>query len=565
MSIAPPRPGRKVGASSKSLDKARAANSGGKFAHTLLVTALGCALLWCAFPPLSWWPLAWLAPLPWLWLVARPEPITRREYWAVYLASFLYWAALLQGIRLAHEALIVGWLVLAAYVAIYLPLFIGASRALVHGVRWPLAVAAPVVWVALEYARAYVATGFSLAMLAQSQTPEPLLLQCCDLCGAYGLSALMMLTAVAAISWSNVCSRRERILATATAGILLAAALGYGAFRLNEPTAAGPSARVMLVQGSQDTKFDGDPDRPGNMIAEYNELTLAAVKKREPVDLVVWPESAFIYPNYQCDDESRLPAEFPADDYRLRQAQLAELRGAYAERMNAKAAGRTHFLAGGVSFRFAGNEPEILNSALWLDPQGKLAGCYSKKHLVVCGEYLPLGDWFPALYALTPIRGTTPGDRFESFDIAGLRFAPNICFESVVPQLFVRQHRELAGRGQEPDVLLNTTNDGWFYASSILDLHFQCAILRAVENRKPFLIAANTGISGVIDGNGRVLQRGPKRATEVLVADVRPDGRASSFHTVGDWPAAACLVAMLVGLVVARRRVKSSGAREATL
>ncbi len=51
-----------------------------------------------------------------------------------------------------------------------------------------------------------------------------------------------------------------------------------------------------------------------------------------------------------------------------------------------------------------------------------------------------------------------------------------------------------------PDVLVNLTNDGWFWGSSILDLQLDCAVLRAVELRRPFLVAANTGFSAWIDG-----------------------------------------------------------------
>jgi apolipoprotein N-acyltransferase len=141
-----------------------------------------------------------------------------------------------------------------------------------------------------------------------------------------------------------------------------------------------------------------------------------------------------------------------------------------------------------------------------------------------------------------------------SFQVGELRLAPNICFESVMPQVLVRQHNELAAKGEEPDVLVNATNDGWFYGSSILDIHFQCAILRAIENRKPLLIAANTGVSGVIDGNGRVRERGPKRDTAIIVAEVQPDGRRSWFHTLGDWPAGACLIATALAAIWGWRR-----------
>jgi apolipoprotein N-acyltransferase len=123
-----------------------------------------------------------------------------------------------------------------------------------------------------------------------------------------------------------------------------------------------------------------------------------------------------------------------------------------------------------------------------------------------------------------------------------------------VPHLIRRQVVELGRRGTPADVLVNVTNDGWFWGTAILDLHFRCAIFRAIENRKPVIIAANTGFSGWIDGNGRVLAQGPRRAARVLVADVVPDGRASPYRLIGDWPAIFCALACLVLAVIGWRK-----------
>ena len=79
----------------------------------------------------------------------------------------------------------------------------------------------------------------------------------------------------------------------------------------------------------------------------------------------------------------------------------------------------------------------------------------------------------------------------------------------------------------EPDVLVNLTNDGWFWGSAELDMHLACAVFRAIECRKPFLIAANTGFSAAIDSTGRILQQGPRRATDVIVARAEIDHRRS--------------------------------------
>jgi apolipoprotein N-acyltransferase len=546
-------------ASPESRGEGKPAPSAPTFARTLAIAMLGSSLLWLAFPPVGFWPLAWLAPLPWLWLMGQPQPLGRKGYWAIWLASLAFWAALLFGVSLAHEALIAGWLILAAYLAVYLPLAVGMTRMLVHLWRWPLALAAPVVWVGLEYARSYMVTGFSLAMLAQSQVEFPLILQTADIFGAYGPSFLMMLVAASAITWFTRANPRVRFGATAVAALALLAALGYGSYRMQQPTAEGPALRVMLVQGCQDTKLDGDPSRAARMDEEYRRLTFEGLTEHEPCDLVVWPESAFVEAELCVPDMKRMPADFAEESYRRSCEDYDRLLTAFAERLNEKSPGRTHWVAGSNRVEFSDDGVTVYNAAFHISPEGKLTERYFKNHLVLCGEYMPLGEWLPWIYKLTPIQPVTRGREFKSFSIAGLRLAPNICFESLVSQLLVRQHNELTARGEEPDVLLNTTNDGWFYGSAILDLHFQCAVLRAIENRKPFLIAANTGVSGVIDGNGRVQQRGPNHATAILVAEVSADGRQSWYHTLGDWPAGVSFLVSGAAVMWGMRRRRITG------
>jgi apolipoprotein N-acyltransferase len=127
----------------------------------------------------------------------------------------------------------------------------------------------------------------------------------------------------------------------------------------------------------------------------------------------------------------------------------------------------------------------------------------------------------------------------------------------------IRGHvTELARRGQPPDVLVNVTNDGWFWGSAMLDLHFRCSVFRAIENRKPLVVAANTGISAWIDGSGVIRARGPKRATAILIADVRPDGRASPYHLVGDVPAGLCALACGLLAILGWRKGRSGLSQE---
>ena len=119
--------------------------------------------------------------------------------------------------------------------------------------------------------------------------------------------------------------------------------------------------------------------------------------------------------------------------------------------------------------------------------------------------------------------------------------------------------RELERERVRPDVIVNLTNDGWFWGSSELDMHLTAAIFRAVEVRTPLLVAANTGFSAWIDGCGRLLARGPRRSTATLRAGVEPDGRGSLWLVWGSLPAWGCV--MVAGGMMVAGRWRDSGSR----
>jgi len=180
---------------------------------------------------------------------------------------------------------------------------------------------------------------------------------------------------------------------------------------------------------------------------------------------------------------------------------------------------------------------------------------YDKMHRVIVGEYLPFGEWFPWLYQLTPVgRGIAEGRSAVAMEVAGVRLSPSICFESTVPHLIRRQVQQLAAAGKEPDVLVNPTNDGWFFGTSCLDLHLACNVFRAVEMRKPMVVAANTGFSAWIDAQGRILEQGPRRATGYFPVSLqRGGGKLSGYRIIGDWPWLICGLAAVAALIAAWR------------
>jgi apolipoprotein N-acyltransferase len=531
---------------------------------TSVLALTSAVLLWASFPPFNLWPLAWLAPLPWLLLVRQPQLRGWKPYLQIWIAGFVHWLLMLEGIRLAHPALYGGWLALSAYLAVYLVLFISITRVAVHQLRWPLFLAAPVVWVGIELLRGHLISGFSSGMLAHTQTSWPLLLQIADLGGAYAVSFVMLLVAAViaqqlpekwiAPARSNSTSTNPSShlshgpIPIAFAVLLVALTLGYGWYRLQEqpPKQSRPPLRVALIQGSLDTRFDQPLDeRIQTTFAHYAPLTQQAAAADRELDLVVWPESMFAIPELQPLPETESNPGIP----REARERLTEQQKSFHNTLDGalRAMPRSSFLFGTTTLQFDLTKPRpwpdrIYNTALLAGPDGRLTGRYYKMHAVMFGEYVPCADLFPFLNQVTPLGpGMSVGDHPVALHVQGYGLAPNICFESTVPHLIRQQVTELQRAGPRPiDVIVNVTNDGWFKGSSILDLHFRGNIFRAIENRKPLIVAANTGISAHIDGNGRVIQRGPKRAPQPLLVSVTADGRRSPYHRWGDTPAWLC-------------------------
>jgi apolipoprotein N-acyltransferase len=502
----------------------------------------GFLLLWAAFPPLELWPLAWLAPVPWVLLIMRPALSGRRPYRMLWLAAFVFNLALYYWVTLPHWATSFGWLVLCFYFALYFPLFIAISRAAVHSLRLSPIVAAPVVWTGLEFARSHLLTGFNMGALAHTQYRVPLVIQVSDLAGSYLVSFLIVLAGTCVGRMLFAENRRFTWWPLAPLTAALVAVAAYGDWRLDQQTTS-PGPTVALVQGSIDIDMKHDPAEAAAILQQYYGLTRDSVERHGQFDLVVWPETMFrdawrvFAPDYVPPAGVTWTVEQGQDVSRRNISELV-------------APLNSPFLIGIDTWYYKPGGVDAYNSALLTDRGGMVVGRYDKVHLVPFGEYVWFADWFPWLYQLTPLHGGSKhGAGPVCMESEGVRYAPNICYENTLPH-FIRR--------QVADVLVNLTNDGWFWGSAELDMHLACAVFRAVECRKPFLIAANTGFSASIDSDGRILQQGPRRDTAVLVDQVRLDSRRSPYLVLGDWPAGGCLL-LTVGFAFAGWRKYRAG------
>lgn len=542
-------------------DRNRPAGMPAWFTGTAGLAGLSAVTYWAALPPLDLSVLAWVAPLGWLVLIRRQSLTGKRPYRTLWLAGLAMWLGVLHWLRLPYWATGFGWLALSVYLAVYVPLFVGLSRVAVHRLRIPLIFAAPVVWCGLELCRAHVLTGFMMGSLGHSQYRWLTLIQISDLAGEYAVGFLLLFVSACIARMLPMEGKRFAWWPIPLAAAMLAATLLYGSQRLRGPGSEA-IARVALVQGSMDVELFEDDARRLATFKQYYSLSLEAVRKHPEVQLVVWPETVFGKQLLSWDPVPRKPDDWPPDVDLL--TRLKEVAEDNRDDMAAVAKNLNRPVILGLSRNhFGSDRNHLYNAALYLSAAGETLGCYDKNHPVMFGEYVPLGKQFPWLAKLVPgASGLDSAADPQVFRLGDVRFCPDICYETVLSHVIRRQVNQLQAQGQEPDVLLNLTNDGWFWGSSELDLHLACGVYRAVECRKPLLIAANTGFSAWIDGDGRIRRQGLRRQTDLLLAEVQRDGRRSWYLVYGDLPAGACLTCCgllaLLGIVGRRRRVAPS-------
>jgi apolipoprotein N-acyltransferase len=237
----------------------------------------------------------------------------------------------------------------------------------------------------------------------------------------------------------------------------------------------GKNLRVCVIQGNIPQALKWDESAKPFIWKRYLELTEEA--SRQNPDLIIWPESAI--PDYlQVEAEDNLKSLF---DF-VRQIKIPILLGITTVEGN-----------------------NYFNSAILISKDGEIISRYDKIHLVPFGEYIPLRKILPFLETIVPIGDFTAGKDFVVFSypcLAGrqvVKFSTLICFEDIFPEI----SRQFVKQGA--NFLVNITNDAWFGNTSAPYQHLSCSVFRAVENRVNLARAANTGISSIIDSNGKII------------------------------------------------------------
>ncbi len=385
----------------------------------------------------------------------------------------------------------------------------------------------------LEWVRAHIFTGFPWNLPGETWRAGGAMSQFAAVVGPYGLSWLTIAIAASFALIPGPGPRRPRFLPAAIGLAVLAGMGGFGAWRLAAAPAPDPAAPlVRVVQANIDQKDKWKPENLDAIVEAY--VTLSRGQPGGPApDVVVWPEGA-------------LPAVI--DD-------LLAPGSPYVGRIgDAVAPGQTLLLgANRAGFGDQGGV-DYFNSLIALRRTAgglQVTGVYDKHRLVPFGEFLPFGELATRLGIRSLVHmpeDFTAGPPPRPMTAEGLPpLQPLICYEALFPRFAEKAAQR---EGVRPKWLLNVSNDAWFGATSGPWQHLNIASYRAIENGLPLVRATPTGVSAVIDAQGRILPDARLGLGETGVIDARlPPARPPTPYNFLGETAFAIMLLLSAGIV----------------
>ncbi|MGM0517167.1 MAG: apolipoprotein N-acyltransferase [Pseudomonadota bacterium] len=485
-----------------------------------LASVVAGATLVLAFAPFTFWPAAVLAPAILFALIhgQRPARAFRLGWWFglgqfgvgvswVY-ESFTLFGGIVAPAAVLITALFVMGLAFYPAGAAWLTARVARERG---RAAWMVAFVSS--WVLVEMLRAWLFGGFPWLNLGISQVDGPLV-GWLPLVGEYGVTALLLVMAVllvrlAGVLWAYPRRMPKMAMPAIALAVIPVASLPLASVEWSRP--AGEPLRVGLVQGNVPQMQKFDPEFFRRTIDIYRDLTGSL----PPVDLVIWPETAV--PRVLGD----LP-ELRADlDEMAREGDFRMMTGTFSR----DAAGRYY------------------NALVGL-PDGM--GEYRKRHLVPFGEYFPLRgiiEKMPWLFEV-PMSDLSAGRPEQAvLSLNGITLGASICFEADFS-------RDIRASLPEAHMLVTVSNDSWFGESFSPHQHLQMARARAIEFRRPMVRVTNTGISAMVDEQGRVRKSLPTGERGVLVESITPREGATPLTRYGAWPVMGVMGLLLLLLSV---------------
>lgn len=458
----------------------------------------------------------------WLWPNRRGPWIATALLYLACLYGFHWIFTSLHTYGLMHPAIAgAATALLALYVASF-GILAGwvIRRASLHG-RQGSPLALQVLFIAgvittLEWTRGWLFSGFPWLNWGYHQI-DSWLAGFAPWLGVYGVVFFTALTA------ALIAAARPKPLFVALFVPLLGGALGSMSF--DRPV--GQPLRVALIQGAIGQQMKFDPAFVESTRQRHLEMGAALSTPGVRVDLIVFPETAFIQA-WQDDPHTAHALQ------RLANRSQASVMTGMPMRDDA---GWTNSL---VLVR-----PQPPDSSTQLAPRAP-EGRYDKHHLVPFGEFIPWGfRWFVNLMQM-PLGDFQRGAPVqEGLQVKDQRIGVNICFEDLFGEELAKALAPSRGANTHPTVLLNLSNLAWFGDSIALPQHLAVARMRSLELGRPSIRATNTGMTAHISSRGEVLEQLAPMREGILLAQVQGSEGLTPYARLGNLGA---LVLALLGV-----------------
>ncbi|HEY6188638.1 MAG TPA: apolipoprotein N-acyltransferase [Pyrinomonadaceae bacterium] len=510
------------------------------------LATLSAVLLIISFPDFNLWPLAWVALVPLLIVIAR-RPQSSTAFiagWMTGAPFFLgscYWLthAMVRygGIPapIAYLLLVPGAMLVGLFPAMF-------SMVLARAVsRWGVRalLLAPFVWAAFEWARLGV-TGQLWNAIGYSQAYHPSLIQAARWGGVYGVGFLI-LTANAALAYLLLQKSGRALLVSllillSTFAVVLVS--NRNSLNTSPSVSSKPDAVIVAVQPNVPMEPVKEESEMAALVARHLSLSTDA--------LDAWARDGAA--NYSSNNDwargnspqarDRIPRvvvwpESPMNFTYARDSEFRELVGGFTTRNH-------------TAVLFNSLEPApangAYNAAVLVNEEGRAVAQYDKIRLLPFGEYVPLPRWLPGVNLVPVMVGDfTPGAEYPLIPLGEARAGVFICFESAFPSIA----RRFADEGA--DVLINITNDGYLGPTPVMRQHLANTVFRAVENGRPVMRVTNTGITAYITGRGEVLDetKGFEPAVRIWTAS-RADAGKTFYTKYGDLFVGLCAALSLL-------------------
>ncbi len=347
------------------------------------------------------------------------------------------------------------------------------------------------IWTLCEMARGHILTGFPWNLTGYTWLSHISLAQAASYVGVYGMSLMAVIVfcsphfAVRYIKDIHhapvykYCLSLYYLMPVILVINLLAT---WGNARIERLGLKFDKTNIRIVQPNIPQKEKFDPLRVGDHLFKYYTLSLQDNERPDfAPDLIIWPEVATIL---NIEEEKNFLSEV---------ADIVPF--------------SSYLILGSMRHEGWMINRKIFNSVQVIDSEGVLQRVhYDKHHLVPFGEYVPLREYLPGVEKITQGIGDFDkgsGPKTLKLDNS-TPFSPLICYEIIFPGKIVDRYSM-----ERPRWILNLTNDAWFGNTSGPYQHLNAARMRAIEEGLPVIRSANTGISAVIDGFGRVLASVP--------------------------------------------------------